>query len=58
MAAFIIVLLGSVEIMQRYMVENERGQSIVWVVAALEIMAFMGFVRKHSQASDTKTPKK
>lgn len=58
LAAFMVVLAESVEIMQTYMAENGAGQGIVWVVAALEIIAFMGFVRRHSQVPDTKTPEK
>ena len=57
-AAFISALITSVEIVQALAGDTARGQSVAFVVAAIEIMAFLSFVRKRSQASGVETPKK
>jgi hypothetical protein len=42
---FLVVLTGSVEITQMILGEDSRGQSIAFIVAAVEIMGFMKFMR-------------
>lgn len=53
---FIAVLLASVAIIERLMVETERGQGIVFVIAAVEIMIFLKFVRRRSAPPAAKIP--
>jgi hypothetical protein len=45
LAAFVVVLGGSVEGIQAMLGEDARGQSIAFIVAAVEIMGFMKFIR-------------
>ncbi len=54
---FVLILVCSVEIMQAFLAEAERGQSIVFVVAAIEIMAFMKFVRRRAATINYETGK-
>jgi hypothetical protein len=50
-AGFITVLCGSVLAIQRLLGDTGESQGLIFVVAAIEIMGFMAFVRKRSQPS-------
>ena len=49
---FMALLVGSVLILESVLSAHAQGQAIVLVIAAVEIMGFMRFVRKRSQGPD------
>jgi hypothetical protein len=58
LTAFLVVLAGSVELVQAILGEDRRGQSIAFIVAAVEIMGFMKFMRGRVATPPETTTKK
>lgn len=51
LAAFLVVLGGSVELAQALLGEGPRAQGVAFIVAAVEIMGFMKFIRGRTEAA-------
>ena len=57
-AAFLIFLGGSVELAQAAMGYSPQAQGVAFIVAAAEIMGFMKFIRRRTEAAPDTTVKK
>ena len=57
-AAFLVALVSTVLILQTFLGDGARGQSVIFLAAAFEIMAFLRFVRSRSTDLKTTEPKK
>ncbi|MBY0509636.1 MAG: hypothetical protein K2P94_05735 [Rhodospirillaceae bacterium] len=54
LAAFLVLLGGSVELVQWWLGDDTRGRTVVFVVAAVEILGFMKFLRGRAEAAPLK----
>lgn len=54
LAAFLAVLGGSVELMQWWLGEDTRAQAVTFIVAAVQILGFMKFIRGRAEAAPIK----
>ncbi len=48
-ATFLVALVSTVLILQTFLGDGGRGQGLIFLTAALEIMAFLRFVRGRSE---------
>jgi hypothetical protein len=51
LVGFLTVLAGSVELLQWWLGEDTRGQSVTFIVAAVEILGFMKFIRGRAETA-------
>ncbi len=54
LAAFLVLLGGSVELLKWWLGDESRAQAVTLIVAAVEILGFMKFIRGRAEAAPLK----